>query len=71
MLSCSDAVTMLSCSDAVTMLSCSDAGRSHVSTNETDGLNGLDFGQSQADNYFCEGDAGYHWLWDSRLYNYA
>mgnify|MGYP000423635371 CR=1 FL=1 len=23
-----------------------------------------------ADSYFGEGDAGYHWLWDSRLYNY-
>ena len=48
-----------------------DLVHSHVSTNQTDGLNGLDLGQAQADNYFLDGDAGYHWLWDSRLYNYA
>ena len=35
-----------------------------------DDIAGYDFGQHTADSYFGEGDAGYHWLWDSRLYNY-
>ena len=35
-----------------------------------DGIAGFDFGQPTQDSYFGEGEAGYHWLWDSRLYNY-
>jgi len=28
-------------------------------------------GQGQQDNYFREGAAGYHSLWDSRVFNYG
>ena len=47
-----------------------DVIHSHVSCNNEDGIAGYDFGQPTQDSYFGEGDAGYHWLWDSRLYNY-
>ena len=47
-----------------------DVIHSHASCNIEDGIAGYDFGQHTADSYFGEGDAGYHWLWDSRLYNY-
>ena len=47
-----------------------DVIHSHASCNVEDGIAGFDFGQPTADSYFGEGDAGYHWLWDSRLYNY-
>jgi 1,4-alpha-glucan branching enzyme len=47
-----------------------DVIHSHASCNVEDGIAGYDFGQHTADSYFGEGDAGYHWLWDSRLYNY-
>lgn len=32
---------------------------------------GFDFGQAGASNYFCQGEAGYHKQWDSRLFNYG
>ena len=47
-----------------------DVIHSHVSCNVEDGIAGFDFGQVTQDSYFGEGEAGYHWLWDSRLYNY-
>jgi 1,4-alpha-glucan branching enzyme len=47
-----------------------DVIHSHVSCNVEDGIAGFDFGQPTQDSYFGEGEAGYHWLWDSRLYNY-
>ncbi|KAK3285361.1 1,4-alpha-glucan-branching enzyme [Cymbomonas tetramitiformis] len=47
-----------------------DVVHSHISNNIDDGLNGFDFGQHEGDNYFLSGERGYHWLWDSRLYNY-
>ena len=27
-------------------------------------------GQPEDSNYFCQGEAGYHRQWDSRLFNY-
>ena len=47
-----------------------DVVHCHTSCNIEDGLAGFDFGQQTQDSYFGAGDAGYHWLWDSRLYNY-
>ena len=47
-----------------------DLVHSHASNNTSDGLNGFDFGQKEEDNYFLLGEAGYHQLWDSRLFNY-
>ena len=44
-----------------------DLVHSHVSSNQDDGLNGMDFGQAECDNYFMSGERGYHRLWDSRL----
>lgn len=32
---------------------------------------GFDFGQGPDENYFLQGDRGYHKEWDSRLFNYA
>ena len=43
----------------------------HASCNTEDGIAGFDIGQQTADSYFHTGDEGYHWLWDSRLYNYG
>jgi 1,4-alpha-glucan branching enzyme len=37
-----------------------DVVHSHICKNEEDGLAGFDFGQGEADNYFCAGEAGYH-----------
>ncbi|GLI70892.1 hypothetical protein VaNZ11_015916 [Volvox africanus] len=48
-----------------------DVVHSHISKNTEDGLAGFDFGQKEDDNYFKQGDAGYHRLWDSRCLNYA
>ena len=47
-----------------------DVVHSHASSNVNDGIAGFDFGQNDVDSYFGTGDAGYHWLWDSRLYKY-
>ncbi len=47
-----------------------DLVHSHASNNVSDGLNGFDFGQSEEHSYFLSGPAGYHRLWDSRLFNY-
>lgn len=47
-----------------------DIVHSHASSNTQDGIAGFDFGQRADDSYFGEGEAGYHWLWDSRLYKY-
>ena len=48
-----------------------DVVHCHVSCNIEDGIAGYDFGQHTESSYFGTGDAGYHWLWDSRLYNYS
>ena len=32
---------------------------------------GFDLGQPAESNYFLQGEAGYHKLWDSRLFNYS
>jgi len=48
-----------------------DLVHSHASNNTDDGLNGFDFGQDESQSYFKSGEAGYHSLWDSRLYNYS
>ena len=48
-----------------------DVVHCHVSCNIEDGIAGYDFGQHTESSYFGTGDAGYHWLWDSRLYNYG
>jgi 1,4-alpha-glucan branching enzyme len=37
-----------------------DVVHSHICKNVLDGLAGFDFGQDEASNYFCNGDAGYH-----------
>ena len=43
---------------------------SHASRNETDGIAGFDIGGPE-ESYFLHGPAGYHALWDSRLYDYS
>lgn len=48
-----------------------DVVHCHASCNVDDGIAGYDFGQQTEDSYFGTGEAGYHWLWDSRLYNYS
>ncbi|PNW82693.1 hypothetical protein CHLRE_06g289850v5 [Chlamydomonas reinhardtii] len=48
-----------------------DVVHSHISGNQDDGLAGFDMGQREQDNYFKQGEAGYHKLWDSRCLNYA
>eukprot|EP00249_Psilotum_nudum_P019294 c27182_g1_i1 orf=709-3138(+) len=45
-----------------------DIVHSHASNNVLDGLNMFDGTDSQ---YFHSGSRGYHWLWDSRLFNYG
>lgn len=47
-----------------------DIVHSHISSNADDGLAGYDFGQGLGQNYFLQGDAGYHRQWDSRLLDY-
>ena len=41
---------------------------SHASKNVLDGLNMFDGTDS---HYFHSGSRGYHWMWDSRLFNYG
>ena len=41
---------------------------SHASNNVLDGLNMFDGTDGQ---YFHSGERGYHWMWDSRLFNYG
>lgn len=41
---------------------------SHASNNVLDGLNMFDGTDS---HYFHSGARGYHWMWDSRLFNYG
>lgn len=41
---------------------------SHASNNVLDGLNLFDGTDS---HYFHSGSRGYHWMWDSRLFNYG
>lgn len=41
---------------------------SHASNNTLDGLNMFD---GTDGCYFHSGSRGYHWLWDSRLFNYG
>ncbi|ERN13141.1 1,4-alpha-glucan-branching enzyme 2-2, chloroplastic/amyloplastic isoform X1 [Amborella trichopoda] len=45
-----------------------DIVHSHASNNVLDGLNMFDGTDS---HYFHSGDRGYHWMWDSRLFNYG
>lgn len=45
-----------------------DIVHSHASNNTLDGLNMFDGTDS---HYFHSGARGYHWLWDSRLFNYG
>ncbi|XP_023746197.1 1,4-alpha-glucan-branching enzyme 1, chloroplastic/amyloplastic isoform X2 [Lactuca sativa] len=45
-----------------------DIVHSHSSNNTLDGLNMFDGTDSQ---YFHSGERGYHWMWDSRLFNYG
>lgn len=47
-----------------------DVVHSHISSNADDGLAGFDMGQREEDNYFLQGERGYHSLWDSRILNY-
>lgn len=47
-----------------------DIVHSHISSNADDGLAGFDFGQGLGQNYFLQGEAGYHKQWDSRLLDY-
>ncbi|CAI5969482.1 unnamed protein product [Closterium sp. NIES-64] len=42
--------------------------RIHASNNVLDGLNMFDGTDGQ---YFHSGERGYHWMWDSRLFNYG
>ncbi|KAJ7976080.1 1,4-alpha-glucan-branching enzyme [Quillaja saponaria] len=45
-----------------------DIVHSHSSNNTLDGLNMFDGADGQ---YFHSGSRGYHWMWDSRLFNYG
>ena len=45
-----------------------DIVHSHASNNVLDGLNMFDGTDS---HYFYSGSRGYHWIWDSRLFNYG
>ena len=45
-----------------------DVVHSHASSNSNDGINMFDGSDSQ---YFHSGAKGYHWMWDSRLFNYG
>ncbi|KAK1300227.1 hypothetical protein QJS10_CPB13g01652 [Acorus calamus] len=45
-----------------------DIVHSHASNNTLDGLNQFDGTDTQ---YFHSGSRGYHWMWDSRLFNYG
>ncbi|KAK1323416.1 hypothetical protein QJS10_CPA02g00640 [Acorus calamus] len=45
-----------------------DIVHSHASNNVLDGLNQFDGTDTQ---YFHSGSRGYHWMWDSRLFNYG
>uniref|UniRef100_A0A5B6ZJR3 1,4-alpha-glucan branching enzyme n=1 Tax=Davidia involucrata TaxID=16924 RepID=A0A5B6ZJR3_DAVIN len=45
-----------------------DIVHSHSSNNTLDGLNMFDGTDS---HYFHSGSRGYHWMWDSRLFNYG
>ncbi|KAL7247873.1 hypothetical protein ACSBR2_002724 [Camellia fascicularis] len=45
-----------------------DIVHSHASNNTLDGLNMFDGTDS---HYFHSGSRGYHWMWDSRLFNYG
>ncbi|XP_024981035.1 1,4-alpha-glucan-branching enzyme 1, chloroplastic/amyloplastic-like isoform X3 [Cynara cardunculus var. scolymus] len=45
-----------------------DIVHSHSSNNTLDGLNMFDGTDS---HYFHSGERGYHWMWDSRLFNYG
>lgn len=45
-----------------------DIVHSHASNNVLDGLNQFD---GTDDQYFHSGLRGYHWMWDSRLFNYG
>lgn len=48
-----------------------DIVHSHISSNADDGLAGFDLGQGLGQNYFLQGDAGYHRQWDSKLLDYG
>ncbi|XP_072981462.1 1,4-alpha-glucan-branching enzyme 1, chloroplastic/amyloplastic-like isoform X2 [Typha angustifolia] len=45
-----------------------DIVHSHASNNVLDGLNQFDGTDT---HYFHSGSRGYHWMWDSRLFNYG
>jgi len=45
-----------------------DLVHSHASSNSMDGLNMFDGSNGQ---YFHSGPEGYHWMWDSRCFNYG
>jgi len=45
-----------------------DVVHSHASSNSNDGINMFDGTDGQ---YFHSGPKGYHWMWDSRLFNYG
>jgi len=45
-----------------------DVVHSHASSNANDGINMFDGSDGQ---YFHSGPQGYHWMWDSRCFNYG
>jgi 1,4-alpha-glucan branching enzyme len=45
-----------------------DIVHSHASSNSLDGINQFDGSNGQ---YFHDGPQGYHWMWDSRCFNYG
>lgn len=45
-----------------------DIVHSHASKNTNDGINMFDGTDSM---YFHGGSRGYHWMWDSRCFNYG
>ena len=45
-----------------------DIVHSHASKNTNDGISMFDGSDAQ---YFHSGSRGYHWMWDSRCFNYG
>ena len=50
------------------MLVLMDIVHSHASKNSNDGINMFDGTDA---GYFHGGGRGYHWMWDSRCFNYG
>ncbi|KAI6697888.1 hypothetical protein NL676_018007 [Syzygium grande] len=63
-----DLKSLIDKAHALGILVLMDIVHSHASNNVLDGLNMFDGTDS---HYFHSGSRGYHWMWDSRLFNYG